>query len=76
VVEELWPKNRPRNLLGRVVAVFAFLMNKFFLSIFWLEIWWDVAKHPNTTFLQVWWGSLVLAGGLNLKKNEISGFCL
>jgi len=30
--------------------------NKIFLSIFRLEIWWDVVRHPNTPFLHVWWG--------------------
>ena len=36
-----------------------FFKNKIFLSIFWREIWWDVVKHPNTPFLQLWWGSWV-----------------
>jgi len=34
-----------------------FYKNKVFLSIFWLEIWWDIARHPNTPVLQLWWGS-------------------
>jgi len=51
-------KNRPRKLLGHLVDILILINNKNFLSIFWLEIWWDVARHPNTPFLQ---GSWVLA---------------
>ena len=36
--------------------------NKNFLSIFRLEIWWDVVRHPNTPYLQVWWWWLVPTG--------------
>jgi len=39
-----------------------FIRKKFFLQIFWLESWWNVVKHPNTPFLQLWWGSWVLTG--------------
>jgi len=44
------------------VDILIFFNNKIFQSIFWLEMWWNVAEHPNATFLQVWWGSWVLAG--------------
>jgi len=54
-------KNRPNILLSHVVDILIFFKNKIFLSIFWLEIWWDVVKHSNTPFLQVWLGSWVLA---------------
>jgi len=47
------------------VDILIFSEIKYFLSIFWLESWWDVVKHPNTPFLQVWWGWWVLAGWLS-----------
>jgi len=28
---------------------------KIFQSIYWLQIFWDVVKHPNTPFLRLWW---------------------
>ena len=52
-------KNRPRKQLGHLVDFFVFHTNKIFLSIIWLEIWWDVVKHPNTIFRQLWWISWV-----------------
>jgi len=33
--------------------ILIFFKNKIFLLIFWLEIWWDVVKHPNTPVLQL-----------------------
>jgi len=30
------------------VDILIFFKNKIFLSIFWLDIWWDVARHSNT----------------------------
>jgi len=48
------------------VWIFDFFTNKIFLSIFWLEIWWDVVNHRITPFVQVSW---VLAGRYN--NNDI-----
>jgi len=33
-----------------------------FLSIFWLEIWWDVVRQPKTPVLQLWHSWWVLTG--------------
>jgi len=30
------------------VDILIIFTNKIILSIFWLEIWWDVIKYPNT----------------------------
>jgi len=53
------------------VDILIVFTNIIFLSIFWLELWWDIVKHPDTHFVLVWWGWWVLAGwqknGLNLK---------
>jgi len=43
------------------VDILILFPNKLFLSIFLLEIWWDVAKHRKTCFLHVRWGWWVLA---------------
>ena len=51
---------KAKNWLGHLVDVLIFFANKFFLSLFWLEIWRDVARHPNTPVLRLWWGSWVL----------------
>ena len=55
-------KNRPKNWLSHLVNFVIFFTNKIFLSIFWLEIWWDVVTHPNTSFLQLLWGLWVPTG--------------
>jgi len=44
------------------VDILIFFKNKIFQSIFWLETWWDVAKHSDTPLLQLWGGSWVLTG--------------
>jgi len=44
------------------VDILIFFKNKIFQSMFGLEIWWNVEKHPIARFLQVWWGAWVLAG--------------
>jgi len=43
------------------------------VSIFWLEICWDVVKHSKTPFLQLWWGSWIMTGRkwLELKKPNL-----
>ena len=51
-------KNRPKKWLCLLVD----FTNKIFQSIFWLEIWWDVVRHPIAPALRLWWGLLVLAG--------------
>jgi len=33
-----------------------FFPNQIILSKFWLQIWWDDAKHRNAPFQQVWGG--------------------
>jgi len=45
--------------------------------MFWLEIWWDVVRHPNTPFLQLWLGSWVLTGrkmGWTAENHQKSWF--
>jgi len=36
-----------------------FATNKISLSTFWLEIRWDVVRHPNIPFLKLWCGMWV-----------------
>jgi len=54
-----------------------FFTNKNLLSLFWLEIWWDVVKHPNTPFLQLGEvrGYRLTEKWLEPQENEIRGFC-
>jgi len=43
-VGELWPKIDPAN--GSAPSVYFYIFpNKIFLSISWLQIWWDVVKQ-------------------------------
>ena len=58
--------------------ILIFFKNKIFLSIFWLENWYDVLKHPNTPFLRVWWGSWVQTGrkvAWTAKRTKSVFFC-
>ena len=43
----------------------------------WLEIWWDIVRHPNTLVLQLWWGSWVLTGRnvAWIARNRNPWFC-
>jgi len=50
-------KKRLKNWLSHLGDFLIFFTNKIFLSMFWLEIWWDVVNHPNTPFLKLWWSS-------------------
>jgi len=46
-----------------------FFTNKNFLSIFWLEIWWDGVRHPKNAFSAALVGFVGTDGqksGLNL----------
>ena len=55
--------------------ILIFFKNKAFLSIFWLEIWWDVIGHPLTPVLQIWWKYVGVdwqKSGLNCKENPES----
>jgi len=60
-----------QNVHGHLVDVLIFFKSKISLSIVKLEIWWDVAKHPNTPFRQIWWGWWVLAGNLQIPPKSL-----
>jgi len=62
------------------VDILILFPNKIFLTIFWLKIWWDVAKHPNSLHLFCKFGEV---GGCWLAQKwhepqnnpKFRGFC-
>jgi len=71
-------KNRAWKVLGHLMEILTLCPNKIFLWISWLEIWWDVAKHPNTLFRKVWcsWECWLAVKWLEPQNNpKIWGFC-
>jgi len=72
-------KNRPKKLPCHLEHILIFCTNEIFLSIFWVQILWDVVKHANTPFLQLCWGSWLPTGrrvAWTKKYFEICGYCL
>jgi len=55
-------QHRLKIWLSHLADIFIFFKNEIFLSALWLEIWWDVVRHPYTPVLQLGWGSWVLTG--------------
>jgi len=55
------------------VDIFILFNNKIYLSIFWLENWWDVVKHPKYNFsarLVGFVGAGWQKSGLNFKTSR------
>jgi len=77
---QVMAKNIAWKLLGHRVGILIFCPNKILLSKFWLEIWWEVVKHRNTPFPQVWWDWCVPTGRYSKwlepqNSREIRGLC-
>jgi len=55
-------KNGAWKLLSHLVDILILFPNNILLSIFWLEICWDVVNYRKTPVWQVWWGWFLPTG--------------